>query len=134
MSARYLGRKSSRGIVFSPHVEVEICGADYDNARYKTKSVNDNGFNPDWNDSFHFKVQNPELAFLRFVIYDVDIFGDSSFIGQYTVPVRCLRTGYRSIPLKNAYSEDLELAGNITFFFKAVEHCQFNHFCQLYEF
>ena len=48
---------------------------------------------------------------LRFVIYDVDIFGDANFIGQYTVPVRCIRHGYRSIPLKNAYSEDLELAG-----------------------
>lgn len=24
--------------------------------------------------------------------------------------VQCLRTGYRSVPLKNSYSEDLELA------------------------
>ena len=111
MAARYLSRKSGRGILFSPFVEVEINGADYDNAKYKTKSVSDNGFNPDWNDSFDFQIHNPDLAILRFVIYDVDIFGDANFIGQYTVPVRCIRHGYRSIPLKNAYSEDLELAG-----------------------
>merc|ERR1712088_1122278 len=47
MAARYLSRKSGRGILFSPFVEVEINGADYDNAKYKTKSVSDNGFNPD---------------------------------------------------------------------------------------
>ena len=116
MAARYLSRKSGRGILFSPYVEVEICGADYDNAKYKTKSVNDNGFNPDWNDSFDFQIHNPDLALLRFVIYDVDIFGDSNFIGQYSVPVRCIRHGYRSIPLKNAYSEDLELAGKNLYF------------------
>lgn len=115
MSARYLSRKSGRGILFSPYVEVEICGAEYDNAKFKTKTVNDNGFNPVWNDCFDFQVYNPDLALLRFVIYDVDIFGDSNFIGQYTVPVRCLRSGYRSIPLKNAYSEDLELAGESIF-------------------
>ena len=40
MSARYLSRKSGRGILFSPYVEIEICGADYDNAKFKTKSVN----------------------------------------------------------------------------------------------
>lgn len=113
MAARYLSRKSGRGILFSPYVEVEICGADYDNAKFKTKTVNDNGFNPVWNDTFDFQIFNPDLALLRFVIYDVDIFGDSNFIGQYTVPVRCIRSGYRSIPLKNVYSEDLELAGMI---------------------
>ena len=95
----------------SPNVEVEICGTDYDTAKFKTKTLTDNGFNPVWDDSFDFQIYNPELAFLRFVVNDVDIFGDSNFIGQYTLPVKCLRSGYRSIPLKNAYSEDLELAG-----------------------
>ena len=112
MAARYLSRTASRrGILFSPYVEVEICGAEYDSAKFKTTKVDDNGFNPVWNNSFDFQVHNPDLALLRFIIYDMDIFGDSNFIGQYTIPVRCLRPGYRSIPLKNAYSEDLELSG-----------------------
>ena len=116
MAARYLSRKSGRGMV-SPNVEVEVCGTDYDNAKFKTKTLTDNGFNPVWNDSFDFQIYNPELAFLRFVVNDVDIFGDSNFIGQYTLPVKCIRSGYRSIPLKNAYSEDLELAGIFSEFF-----------------
>ena len=44
----------------------------------------------------------------RFVVYDVDMFGEPNFIGQYTVPVRCVRTGFRSIPLKN-----VELCGEL---------------------
>ena len=110
MAARFLNRKTGRGLV-SPYVEVEICGAEYDNAKFKTKTIPDNGFNPYWNDTFDFQLANPDLALLRFVVYDVDIFGDSNFIGQYTVPVRCIRTGYRSIPLKNMHSENLELSG-----------------------
>lgn len=109
LGARYLSRKSVRGMV-SPYVEVEICGADYDNAKYKTKTIADNGFNPMWDEFFDFDVLNPDLALLRFVVFDVDMFGESNFIGQYTLPVRCIRPGYRSIPLKNAFSEELELS------------------------
>jgi phosphatidylinositol phospholipase C gamma-1 len=46
-------------------------------------------------------------------VYDVDMFGEPNFIGQYTVPVKCLRTGYRSVPLKNNFFEDIELCGMI---------------------
>lgn len=48
---------------------------------------------------------------LRFVAYDVDMFGEPNFIGQYTLPVKCTLTGFRSVILKNGFSEDLELAG-----------------------
>jgi len=75
---------------------------------------------------------NPAVAFIRFVVNDEDMFGDSNFIGQGTYPVGfyvhsffyidlnlrrvfvlfqiiSLRSGYRSIPLKNGYSEDVSL-------------------------
>lgn len=44
-------------------------------------------------------------------MYDVDMFGEPNFIGQYTVPLECIRTGYRSVPLKNNFGEVLELSG-----------------------
>lgn len=55
-------------------------------------------------------MANPSFALLRFTVQDEDVFGDPNFIGQATYPVTCLRTGYRSVWLKNNYSEDLELA------------------------
>ena len=38
------------------------------------------------------------------------MFGEPNFLGQFTVPVKCIRTGFRSVPLKNGFSEDLELS------------------------
>ncbi|XP_046996756.1 1-phosphatidylinositol 4,5-bisphosphate phosphodiesterase gamma-1 [Schistocerca americana] len=110
--ARHLskwGKGRARGTV-SPFVEIEVIGADFDNKSRNTQPVSDNGFNPVWNETFDFEVSNPHFALLRFVVQDEDMFGDSNFIGQATYPVLCLRTGYRSVPLKNGYSEDLELA------------------------
>ncbi|XP_076750014.1 small wing phospholipase C gamma 1 isoform X2 [Xylocopa sonorina] len=107
--ARHLIR-SGRGIA-SPFVEIEIIGADFDSGtKLITRTITDNGFNPMWNESCEFEIFNPYFAFIRFVVQDEDMFGDSNFIGQATYPVRCLRSGYRSVPLKNNYSEDLELA------------------------
>ena len=39
------------------------------------------------------------------------MFGEPNFVGQYTVPVKCIKKGFRSVQLKNSHSEDLELAG-----------------------
>lgn len=66
LAARHLTRKSGRGMV-SPNVEVEICGADCDNAKYRTKTIADNGFNPVWDEFFDFNIQNPSLAIFRWV-------------------------------------------------------------------
>lgn len=63
-----------------------------------------------WNDICEFEVANPELALIRFVVQDEDIFGEPNFIGQATFPLLCLRKGYRSVPLTNAFSEELELS------------------------
>uniref|UniRef100_A0A3P9IE20 1-phosphatidylinositol 4,5-bisphosphate phosphodiesterase gamma n=1 Tax=Oryzias latipes TaxID=8090 RepID=A0A3P9IE20_ORYLA len=109
LGARHLP-KNGRGIV-SPLVEVEVCGAEYDNSKQKTESTVDNGLNPMWpKKSFHFTVYNSAFAFLRFLVNEVDMFNDQNFLAQATFPIQGLKTGYRSVPLKNSYNEDLELA------------------------
>ncbi|XP_075702480.1 1-phosphatidylinositol 4,5-bisphosphate phosphodiesterase gamma-1 isoform X2 [Rhinoderma darwinii] len=109
LGARHLP-KNGRGIV-CPFVEVEICGAEYDNAKVKTEIVVDNGLNPVWpQKAFQFLTLNPEFAFLRFVVYEEDMFSDQNFLAQASLVVRGLKTGFRAVPLKNNYTEDLELA------------------------
>ncbi|KAF6714554.1 1-phosphatidylinositol 4,5-bisphosphate phosphodiesterase gamma-1 [Oryzias melastigma] len=109
LGARHLP-KNGRGIV-SPLVEIEVCGAEYDNSKQKTESTADNGLNPMWpRKSFHFTVYNSAFAFLRFLVNEVDMFNDQNFLAQATFPIQGLKTGYRSVPLKNSYNEDLELA------------------------
>lgn len=108
ISARHLV-KSGRGIA-SPFVEVEIVGAPYDNFKFKTETKPDNGLNPVWWVKFDVDVINPPLAYLRFVVNDEDMFGEPNFIGHAIFPMCSLKTGYRSVPLKNAYSDEYELS------------------------
>ena len=50
------------------------------------------GFNPVWNEEFMFSIDVPELALVRFVIYDSDRYIDD-FIGYYVVPFNSLMQG-----------------------------------------
>jgi phosphatidylinositol phospholipase C gamma-1 len=110
VSGRHLGRSSSKGYV-SPYVEIEITGIEADQAKRKTNFVRDNGLNPIWNETFNFVIQCSDLAFLRITVHDQDVSGDARFLGQGTYPINCIcRRGYRSIPLMNEYSEELELS------------------------
>ena len=53
----------------------------------------DNGFNPIWNETCVFDIINPELAMIRFMVQDEDMFGDPNFLGQATLPVPCMKSG-----------------------------------------
>uniref|UniRef100_A0A8C5FYG6 Phosphoinositide phospholipase C n=1 Tax=Gouania willdenowi TaxID=441366 RepID=A0A8C5FYG6_GOUWI len=109
LAARHLP-KSGRSIT-SPFVEVELCG--HTEEKFKTTVYRDNGLNPVWKipaEPVELKVYEPELTFLRFVVNEEDMFSDPNFLAQATFPVKGLRSGYRSVPLKNGYSENLELS------------------------
>ncbi|PVD20783.1 hypothetical protein C0Q70_18944 [Pomacea canaliculata] len=108
LGARHLV-KTGRGIA-SPFVEMEIAGIKCDNQKFKTGTKVDNGLNPVWNESCVFDVLCPDTALIRFAVMDEDIFGEPNFLGQACFPVPCIRSGYRSVLLKNGYSEPLELA------------------------
>lgn len=43
-------------------------------------------------------------------MFDEDYFGDPNFLGQATYPLLSLRPGYRSVQLKNAHSEEMEMS------------------------
>ncbi|TKS73809.1 1-phosphatidylinositol 4,5-bisphosphate phosphodiesterase gamma-2 [Collichthys lucidus] len=114
IAARHLP-KPGRSIA-SPFVEVELCG--YSEEKFKTIVYRDNGLNPVWKapaEPIVFTVCEPELTFLRFVVNEEDMFSDPNFLAQATFPVKGIRSGYRSVPLKNGYSENLELASLLVY-------------------
>ena len=119
MSVRVLGGRHlfrvGKGFP-SCRVTVELVGAEYDNQAYVTSNISDNCLNPVWDHkNFEFVVKNPECAFLRFVVHDIDMFGDPNQIGQATYPLVALRPGFRSVQLKSPFSEDLELSSLLIF-------------------
>lgn len=132
MSARHLV-KPGKGVA-SPYVNVSVSGVDADasgNDR-RTAIVPDNGFKPYWNQEVKLEIAMPELACIKFTVYDEDMFGDSNAIGQAVLPLGTqaeplLRTGYRSIQLQNPYScgQDLSaLLVHIDIAYGATIHSQ----------
>ncbi|XP_022209128.1 1-phosphatidylinositol 4,5-bisphosphate phosphodiesterase gamma-1 [Drosophila obscura] len=107
IAARHLFRGGKSN---NPQIVVEIMGASFDTGvKYRTK-VNENGFNPVWNEACEFTVRNPQFAILRFEVQDEDMFAETHFIAQACYPLTCVRQGYRSVILRNKFSEELELS------------------------
>uniref|UniRef100_A0A8C7XTN0 Phosphoinositide phospholipase C n=1 Tax=Oryzias sinensis TaxID=183150 RepID=A0A8C7XTN0_9TELE len=101
-------KKSS---IVDPLVKVEIYGVPDDMAVKETTAIENNGFNPSWNESFQFGVSVPELALVRFVIEDYDSASSNEFVAQYTLPFTSLKMGYRNMPLLNRNGDLLPSAG-----------------------
>ncbi|RVE61586.1 hypothetical protein OJAV_G00172320 [Oryzias javanicus] len=101
-------KKSS---IVDPLVKVEIYGVPEDVAVKETEAIDNNGFNPSWNESFQFGVSVPELALVRFVIEDYDSSSSNEFVAQYTLPFTSLKMGYRHVPLLNKNGDLIPSAG-----------------------
>lgn len=87
------------GSIVDPLVRVEIYGVPRDQSRGETGYINNNGFNPVWNEPLNFVVQVPDLALVRFVVEDYDKASRNDFIGQFTLPFTSLQPGYRHVHL-----------------------------------
>ncbi|GJJ77849.1 phosphatidylinositol phospholipase C, delta [Entomortierella parvispora] len=104
ISAQQLPRpnESLTGDVVDPLCEVEMLIPGQSAVKFKTRHINDNGFNPLWNEQFKFRVdyEHHELVFFRFVVEDEDI-KFSDLIASYTISLDCLQEGYRHIQLQD---------------------------------
>ncbi|KAI6230307.1 hypothetical protein M3Y99_01077200 [Aphelenchoides fujianensis] len=92
----------------SPFLEIEILGVPADCCKEKSKIVGRNAVNPVWNHSCTFRITFADLAFLRIAVCDGAANGRC--ISQRVVPVKCLRPGYRHLPLRTAANQPLEAA------------------------
>uniref|UniRef100_A0A8C1GF74 Phosphoinositide phospholipase C n=1 Tax=Cyprinus carpio TaxID=7962 RepID=A0A8C1GF74_CYPCA len=88
-----------RGEIIDPFVEVEIIGLPVDCCKEQTRVVDDNGFNPVWEETVSFTLHMPEVALVRFLVWDHDPIG-RDFVGQRTVAFSSLMPGYRHVYLE----------------------------------
>lgn len=103
--------------IIDPFVEVEIIGLPLDCSKQQTRVVDDNGactctlqlslitewtvcnclrghsgFNPMWEETLVFNIQMPEIALVRFQVWDHDPIG-RDFIGQRTIALTSMMPG-----------------------------------------
>uniref|UniRef100_A0A7E4VIV1 Phosphoinositide phospholipase C n=1 Tax=Panagrellus redivivus TaxID=6233 RepID=A0A7E4VIV1_PANRE len=90
----------------SPYLEIEIIGIPADCCKEKTKIVSRNSVNPMWNHSCTFRITFVDLAFLRIAVCDSA--SNGRIVSQRVVPVKCLRPGYRHLPLRTPANQALE--------------------------
>ncbi|KAM4718516.1 1-phosphatidylinositol 4,5-bisphosphate phosphodiesterase delta-1a isoform 2-T2 [Anableps anableps] len=103
--------KDKQKSIVDPLVRVEICGVPADNAKRETHYIQNNGFNPMWNEKFEFPIHVPELALLRFVLEDYDSTSQNDHIGQYCLPLTSVQNGYRHVPLLTKRGDIIPSAG-----------------------
>uniref|UniRef100_A0A3Q4HYE1 C2 domain-containing protein n=1 Tax=Neolamprologus brichardi TaxID=32507 RepID=A0A3Q4HYE1_NEOBR len=61
-------------------------------SKQQTRVVHDNGFNPMWEETLVFNIQMPQIALVRFQVWDHDPIG-RDFIGQRTVAFTSMMPG-----------------------------------------
>lgn len=123
ISAQQLIRPSNlpSSRTFDPYVEIEVFHTNDKRDKHDsmagipipkdtrlkdfTHVVKDNGFNPVFNESFHFNVttKHPEMVFVRFSVKlsadGENNTGRNSTIATYTAKLGNLKQGYRTLPL-----------------------------------
>ncbi|KAM6434429.1 1-phosphatidylinositol 4,5-bisphosphate phosphodiesterase eta-2 [Liasis olivaceus] len=88
-----------RGEIIDPFVEVEVIGLPVDCCKEQTRVVDDNGFNPMWEETLVFNICMPEITLVRFLVWDHDPIG-RDFIGQRTIAFTSMMPGYRHVYLE----------------------------------
>lgn len=99
-----------KGEVVDPYVRVEIYGIDDDRQTKETQWIQDNGFNPRWDEDLTFYLKVPELAVVRISVWDKDAFSADDFLGQYSLPVNSMATGYRHAVIEDENGKSLQPA------------------------
>lgn len=104
VSGQYLNQNN---LLCSPYIEIEIIGIPGDCCKRKSKAIMRNGFNPIWNETFYFRVNFIDLAFIRFAVYDSD---GGFMLAQRVMSIKALRSGYRHVCLRSSTNLLLNMA------------------------
>jgi len=99
---------TTKGEVIDPYLKVKLFGAPGDTGRFKTKTIQNNGFNPKWDETVNFKISKSDLAMVLVELFDEDKLSKDDFIAYAAFPVESLNPGYRSLSLYNSKFKIIE--------------------------
>jgi len=94
ISAQFLGRSNERtDDIPDPYVVISTHGILCDQQIHKTKFIENNGFNPVWNETFQFDIYFPQMCLVRFDVYDYDVFSRDDRLAYFCLPMTTMQTG-----------------------------------------
>lgn len=71
---------------------------------------------PVWNEFFSFNIESMDLSYLRVSVYAKNAITASTLLAETIIPLRHLRYGYRSIPLKDIYAHPIDMCSLLCHF------------------
>jgi len=91
------------GDIIQPLVKIRVFGHPCDSASWQSSAVENNGFNPTWNEQADFTIRVPELAILEFKLKSKGkaVGGAENHLGSFFIAFPLLRKGFRNITLQN---------------------------------
>lgn len=101
--------KGDKKDIVDPYVAIKVHGHPADVQKFKTKVVDDNGFNPVWNEKLEFTLEMPEFDVIEFSVLDKDTISHD-LVASFVVSVNSLRPGYSHVGLHSADGTPLPLA------------------------
>uniref|UniRef100_A0AC35TZW9 Phosphoinositide phospholipase C n=1 Tax=Rhabditophanes sp. KR3021 TaxID=114890 RepID=A0AC35TZW9_9BILA len=113
------GQHVGQGIAnASTYVEVEVMGIQADCIKEKSKIVRNSLVAPNWGHQCNFRITFVDLAFLRITVCDNS--NNGRVLCQRVIPVKCLRPGYRHLPMRTPANQPMEQT--TIFLFSKFEH------------
>jgi len=101
ISGQFLPRSSTKSSdITDPYVRISTHGLPCDNNKGKTNSIDNNGFDPNWNETFQFRIKFPQMCLVYFAVMDYDKTSEDDRVAYFTSPLTMLQTGYRHIHLR----------------------------------
>lgn len=82
--------------ITDPAIELTMEGIPTDCKTYRTRRISSNGFSPEWDKEFTFRLALSEMAVLLVSIFDEHM-TSSTRLAYAALPVDCLRPGFRII-------------------------------------
>ncbi len=94
ISGQFLNRSNGKtDDIPDPYVVISTHGILCDQQVHKTKFIENNGFNPIWNETFQYDIYFPQLCLVRFDVYDYDVFGRDDYLAYFCLPMTTIQTG-----------------------------------------
>ncbi|CAF0949612.1 unnamed protein product [Rotaria sordida] len=105
ISGQFLSRSNeTTQDIPDPYVVVSTHGILCDQQTQKTKFIENNGFDPLWNETFQFNICFPQMCLVRFDVYDYDVFTKDDRIAYFCLPMTTMQTGYRHVHLRTKHN------------------------------
>ncbi|CAF1565253.1 unnamed protein product [Rotaria magnacalcarata] len=101
ISGQFLLRSDSKSKdITDAYVKISTHGLPCDEQTHQTKVIDNNGFDPIWNEKFQFHIKFPQMCLIYFAVLDYDTLSSDDRMAYFCAPIKMIQTGYRHIHLR----------------------------------